>query len=156
MHHSAEPDLASVLHRNLSPSSIRRRSNNKPIFTDFMFAQLPGAATVASLWQPRDEVRPYTAPEILESGLSVASRESDVFALCASLVPIFDDIADPHASLALEHFAPRHHATEERLSVTRRSRPRSSRNYRSFVAVGAATDSISLLGRRSCAARFQR
>lgn len=106
MHHSAEPDLASVLHRNLSPSSIRRRSNNKPIFTDFMFAQLPGAATVASLWQPRDEVRPYTAPEILESGLSVASRESDVFAVCASLVPIFDDIADPHASLALNILRP--------------------------------------------------
>ena len=102
MHQSAAPELVGVLHRNLSPSSIRRRSNNKPVFTDFLFAQLPGAATIASLWQPRDEVRPYTAPEILESGLSVASQQSDIYALCASLVPVFEDIADPHASLAID------------------------------------------------------
>ena len=102
MHQSSGPDLAGVVHRNLSPSSIRRRSNNKPVFTDFLFAQLSGAATIASFWQPREDVLPYTAPEILESGLSVASQQSDTYALCASLVTLFEDIVDPQASLAMD------------------------------------------------------
>ena len=101
--HRSEGDSGINLHRNLSPESIRRRSNNKPLFTDFLFAQISGAETIASVWKPVDQMRPFTAPEILATGLTASSEASDVYSLCASLLVIFERLVDePEANRARE------------------------------------------------------
>jgi serine/threonine protein kinase len=88
------------LHRNLSPTSIRRRSTNKPLFTDFLFAQISGAETIASVWKPSEAVRAFTAPEVIEGGLSFATEASDVYALCASLLVVLENAPGSEAELA--------------------------------------------------------
>jgi serine/threonine protein kinase len=93
VHHADVADDAGLnLHRNLSPASIRRRSTNKPLFTDFLFAQISGTETIASVWKPNDNVRAFTAPEILEGGLSAASEASDAYSACASLMQILEGV----------------------------------------------------------------
>jgi serine/threonine protein kinase len=101
VHHAdTEGDGGLNLHRNLSPASIRRRSTNKPLFTDFLFAQISGTETIASVWKPSDSLRAFTAPEILEGGLSAASESSDAYSACASLIPILEGVPGTEAERA--------------------------------------------------------
>ena len=85
IHHSQEEFSAALLHRNLHPGCIRVKSTGVPLFTDLQFAQIPGTETVSTGWKVKDEIRPFIAPEIIQSGLSAASVRSDVYSLCASL-----------------------------------------------------------------------
>jgi serine/threonine protein kinase len=80
-----------ILHRNLTPKSIRVRSNDEPLLTQLHLAKLPAAQTVASAAPLEFSGREaFVAPEVLKSGIGVSTVASDIFALCASLKTVFE------------------------------------------------------------------
>lgn len=81
-----EPRLT---HRNLHPWSLRVRHNNRPLFTDFRLGRLEGAATISARAIDFGERAPFVAPEVLNAGLAVASRQSDVYSVCRTLATLF-------------------------------------------------------------------
>ncbi|MDE2125236.1 MAG: NERD domain-containing protein [Armatimonadetes bacterium] len=89
---------APFLHRNLNPDSVRVRSNGEPLFTQLQSARIPGAVTVGPAFATQmSEHIFFTAPEIREAGLGAASTASDVYALCATLLVVFESLDDPLA-----------------------------------------------------------
>jgi len=85
------------LHRNLSPQSIRVRSDGRPLFTQLHLAKLPGHHTVAGNVSPElAGLEPFVAPEVRALGLEGCSPASDTYSLCASLMLLFDQTdSDP-------------------------------------------------------------
>lgn len=82
--HSGEP----VLHRCISPSSIRVGTDEIPIFTTFHASRLPGSRTLSS--KAMNELvteTEFQAPET--TSLSTCTTASDVYSLCGSLLTIF-------------------------------------------------------------------
>lgn len=83
------------LHRNLTPETIRVRSNNKPLFTGLHLARISGGQTISRTVPVEFQgIEKYVAPEILTHGLMAHTREADIFALCASLRTIFTRYQD--------------------------------------------------------------
>jgi serine/threonine protein kinase len=80
-----------ILHRNLTPNSIRVRSNDEPLLTQLHLAKLPAAQTVASAASSEFSGREtFVAPEVLKDGIGASSLASDIFGLCASLRILFE------------------------------------------------------------------
>lgn len=101
-HKPDDDDSEPILHRNITPESLRVRSNGKPLFTQFNLAKLSNATTVASAPHSFARQEDYVAPEILQSGLSAADIRSDIYALCSTLRILFEDRPEPEANFALE------------------------------------------------------
>ncbi|MEQ8223549.1 MAG: protein kinase, partial [Candidatus Eremiobacterota bacterium] len=84
-----------VLHRNITPETIRVRSNNEPIFTRFQFARIVGSVTITGFIAPEFKgIEDFVAPEVLSSGLGACTEESDIYSLCKTLYVIFKDKGD--------------------------------------------------------------
>lgn len=101
--HKAGEGGKPMLHRNLTPETIRVTPDNTPLLTDFRYARIPGKVTVAGTGGGEDRSN-AVAPEILKKGLGAADRRSDVYSLCASLSVLFakrDDDKSREASRAL-------------------------------------------------------
>lgn len=92
-----------VIHRNLTPDTIKVQSNNRPLFTQLQFARITGSSTISGAVAPEFKgIEDFVAPEVIASGFSVCTKESDIFSLCASLLIIFQDHKDDKAKQAIE------------------------------------------------------
>lgn len=98
LHHAGRDNATPLVHRNISPKSVLVTAVNQPLFADLSLARIPNAETVSNIAHSFAGREAFTAPEVLVGGLSVADQRSDVFALCASLVTLFEPSSD---SLAL-------------------------------------------------------
>jgi serine/threonine protein kinase len=78
-----------MVHRNLSPKTILVKHDNSPILTGFEHTKIPSDISVASTGAPTGEWDATVAPEVRMYGLSEADHRSDVYALCACLVKLF-------------------------------------------------------------------
>jgi len=88
-HQPDDPELG-LVHRRLSPRSLRVRHNNQPLFTDFNLTRLRDAETVSRSQVDLGDILPYVAEEVRQGGLAAADARSDIAALCASLQILFD------------------------------------------------------------------
>ena len=90
-----DPESVPILHRNLTPESIRIRSNGEPLLTQLHCAKLPDVTTLTgTAWSNLPGLEEFVAPEVLISGLSACTVASDIYSLCASLSLILKDMAD--------------------------------------------------------------
>ena len=88
-HEPREQGLQRILHRHITPHTLRVRHNGRPLFTDFSLARLDQALTISRTPTDFGEDAPYVAPEVHQGGLAAADARSDVFAVCASLITLF-------------------------------------------------------------------
>ncbi len=88
-HQPEEPGLQRIVHRHITPHTLRVRHNGRPLFTDFSLTRLDQALTISLAPIDFGEDAPYVAPEVRQGGLAVADARSDVYALCASLMTLF-------------------------------------------------------------------
>jgi len=86
-HSPSEPELSPLLHRAISPATLKVKANGRPLFTGFEFARIVGADTV-SPGSPLP-IGDYVAPEVKVGGLSVADARSDAYSLCKTLQCLF-------------------------------------------------------------------
>ena len=87
-----QPDgqgLQRILHRHITPHTLRVRHNGCPLFTDFSLARVEQALTISVARMDFGDDDPFVAPEVHQGGLGAADAGSDVFALCASLMTLF-------------------------------------------------------------------
>lgn len=90
-HQPEEPGLQRIVHRHITPHTLRVRHNGRPLFTDFSLTRLDQALTISLAPIDFGEDAPYVAPEVRQGGLVVADARSDVYSLCASLMTLFAD-----------------------------------------------------------------
>lgn len=88
-HQPAETGLPPILHRHITPHTLRVRHNGRPLFTDFSLARLDQSLTISLAAVDFGADAPYVAPEARQGGLAAADARSDVYALCASLITLF-------------------------------------------------------------------
>lgn len=88
-HQPVESGLPPIVHRRITPKTLRVRHNSRPLFTDFNLARLDQALTISLASIDFGEEAPYVAPEVRQGGLAAADARSDVYALCASLMTLF-------------------------------------------------------------------
>ncbi|MDO9225284.1 MAG: NERD domain-containing protein kinase family protein [Pseudomonadota bacterium] len=88
-HQPVEAGLPCLVHRRITPQTLRVRHNGRPLFTDFSVARLDQALTISLAPEDFGEDTPYVAPEVRQGGLAAADARSDIYALCASLMPLF-------------------------------------------------------------------
>ena len=93
-HQPIEPDVPPLLHRRITPNTLRVRHNGQPLFTDFSLSRLENAQTISLAPVDLGGIEPYIAPEVQTGGLAAATTRTDIYALCFSLATLFDD-ADP-------------------------------------------------------------
>jgi hypothetical protein len=87
LHAPAGANGETVIHRNLTPDTIRVRADGAPLFAGWRWARLPFAQTIAP--GPMHEVYDeFTAPEVRAQGLTAALAASDVYSLCKSLLTV--------------------------------------------------------------------
>ncbi|MBK8534060.1 MAG: NERD domain-containing protein [Candidatus Competibacteraceae bacterium] len=103
-HQPDQPDQPPLLHRRITPASLRVRHNNRPLFTDFSLSRLTDAPSISAVAVDFGAMTPYVAPELLTGGLAAATAPSDVYALCATLATLFTG-DDPLAGKAREVLA---------------------------------------------------
>lgn len=89
-HDPDEQNLTPLIHRRITPESLRVRHNSQPLFTDFSLTRLQDAQTICTAIVDLDSLAPYAAPEVQVGGLGVADTRSDAYSLCATLLPIFN------------------------------------------------------------------
>lgn len=89
-HEPEEAGFRAILHRNITPATLRVRHNDQPLFTDFRFARLQDAQTLGRISLNPGAQTPFVAPEVQSGGLAAADGRSDIYALCASLLTLFD------------------------------------------------------------------
>jgi len=90
-HQPENPDDALCL-RRVSPKSMRVQRNGIPLFTDFSLTRIFSSQTISAHGQiDLGDLAPYAAPEIHYDGFAAADARSDVYALCATLRPMFSD-----------------------------------------------------------------
>jgi serine/threonine protein kinase len=89
LHSPPAEDVPGVIHRTITPAAILVRPSGEPLFFDWAWAKLPERLTIAV---PNTAQSPdvFAAPEVRAGGLALADRRSDIFALCASLLPMFE------------------------------------------------------------------
>ena len=99
--HQPPPDsgLTAIVHRRLSPRSLRVRHNGAPLFTDFNLTRLQDAQTISPAQIDFGDLLPYVAEEVRQGGLAAADARSDIAALCATLLTLFEP-GDPLADRA--------------------------------------------------------
>jgi serine/threonine protein kinase len=103
-HHPDQPDQPPLLHRRITPASLRVRHNNRPLFTDFSLSRLTDSPSISAMAVDFGAMTAYVAPELLTGGLAAATPPADVYALCATLVTLFSG-DDPLAGKAREVLA---------------------------------------------------
>lgn len=86
--------LTPIVHRRLSPASLRIRHNGAPLFTDFNLTRLQDAETISPAEFDFGDLLPFVAEEVRQGGLAAADARSDIAALCASLLTLFEPGAD--------------------------------------------------------------
>jgi len=89
-HQPSDTSLTPLIHRRITPDSLRVRHNGQPLFTDFSLTRLQDAQTICTASVDWGDITPFVAPEVQAGGLGVADTRSDVYALCATLTLIFD------------------------------------------------------------------
>ena len=89
-HHPDDPTQPPLLHRRLTPASLRVRHNGQPLFTDFSLSRLADAQSISAAAVNFGALTPYVAPEVQQGGLAAATVHSDTYALCASLATLFE------------------------------------------------------------------
>ncbi len=101
--HGAGADGAPMMHRNLSPQTILVQYDNSPILTGFELSKIPADATVAVFSSKLAcEGNDVLAPEVRTQGLAAADQRSDLYALCASLIGLFEERHDDLGAQAVE------------------------------------------------------
>jgi serine/threonine protein kinase len=93
LHEPEDSETPPILHRNLTPSSIRIKANGQPLFTDLNLTKLPGI-TISPYSVTFAGREKFVAPEILKSGIAVADNRSDIYSLCKSLSILFEKMGD--------------------------------------------------------------
>jgi serine/threonine protein kinase len=89
LHCPPTEDVPAVIHRTITPAAILVRPSGEPLFFHWAWAKLPERLTIAVPDTTRSS-DVFSAPEVRAGGLALADRRSDVFALCASLLPLFE------------------------------------------------------------------
>ena len=100
-HQPGDQGLQNILHRHITPNTLRVRHNGRPLFTDFSLARIDQALTISLVPGDFGEDASYVAPEVRQGGLAAADTRSDVYALCASLMILFTAV-EPRAREARE------------------------------------------------------
>jgi serine/threonine protein kinase len=103
LHVPSGPDGHSVIHRALSPESVRIRADGRPLFAGWRWARLPEAKTITGSLGT-DDLDEYAAPEVRKGGLAFADARSDVYSLCKVLGELFSR-TEPPDSTALSALA---------------------------------------------------
>lgn len=87
-HSPEDPQVRALIHRNITPETLRVRHNGKPLFTGFNFSRIVDALTISAtgFQNATDE---WAAPEVRQGGLPSADARSDVYSLCKSLSILF-------------------------------------------------------------------
>lgn len=88
-HQPEEENQPPLVHRHITPTTLRVRHNGRPLFTDFSLARLSDAQTISAIKHDFGQDINYVAPEVLQGGLAMADARSDVFALCTTLMVAF-------------------------------------------------------------------
>jgi len=88
--HGIGEEGVSFLHRNISPKTILVKHDNTPILSGFGLAKIPSEVSISNSLAPQGDWNPTVAPEVLERGLAVADKRSDIYSLSASLCVLFD------------------------------------------------------------------
>jgi len=101
LHHPSDESLPPIVHRHITPQTLRVRHNGQPLFTDFSLARLADALTISAHAIPPQGDSRFLAPEVVRGGLAAADSRSDTFALCMTLSTIFAG-DDPRARDAFE------------------------------------------------------
>lgn len=98
----SESDGQAVLHRDLTPESVRVRADGQPLFSGWRWARLPRALSIAEHAPGIDSE--YSAPEVRKNGLAFADMSSDVYSLSKVLLGLFisDDLLAVEARNALQ------------------------------------------------------
>lgn len=89
LHHPSEDSLPPIVHRHVTPQTLRVRHNGQPLFTDFSLARLAEAMTISAHATPPEGDSEFFAPEVIRGGLAAADSRSDTYALCKTLATIF-------------------------------------------------------------------
>lgn len=90
-----------IVHRNLTPRTILVKHDNTPIFIGFERAKIPSEISVASSSLAVAQ-QATCAPEVRSQGLAAADPRSDVYALSASLLRLFQNRSDDISRRAAE------------------------------------------------------
>ncbi|SDF81754.1 Serine/threonine protein kinase [Paraburkholderia phenazinium] len=101
-HYPEDSQLPALVHRNITPETLRVRHNGKPLFTGFSFSRIADAQTISPT-DAQHSVDQWAAPEVRRGGLPSADARSDVYSLCKSLSILFagDTNADCEARTLL-------------------------------------------------------
>lgn len=91
LHQPNDSETPPILHRNLTPSSIRIKANGQPLFTDLNLTKLPGVS-ISPYSVSFAGKEKFVAPEILKDGIAVADTRSDIYSLCKSLSVLFENM----------------------------------------------------------------
>ena len=89
--HEAGDHEQPFIHRNLSPGTILVLHDNSPVLTGFEHATMASDTPLSLTEAGDDKWSEMVAPEVRENGLGLADRQSDIYALCASLRMLFSD-----------------------------------------------------------------
>lgn len=81
-------DGGALVHRSLSPETVRVRSDGRPLFAGWRWARLPKSETIAD-GKTAVSQDLFSAPEVRKGGLGAADVRSDVFSLCMALAGLF-------------------------------------------------------------------
>ena len=88
-HQPSDEGLQAIVHRHITPRTLRVRHNGRPLFTDFSLARLADVQTISATATAFGDDANFLAPEVHQGGLAAADARSDVFALCATLMTLF-------------------------------------------------------------------
>lgn len=73
-HQPREVGLPPIVHRHITPHSLRVRHNGRPSFTDFNLARIDQPSTISLAPVDFGEDAPYVAPEVRQGGLAARMR----------------------------------------------------------------------------------
>ncbi len=120
--HEGGPANETIVHRNLTLTTILVRHDNTPIFTGFERSKIPSEISVASSGLPTEHQATF-APEVRAQGFGAADHRSDVYSLCACLMHAFqgrlDGLSQRTASIITRGLAeePQERGTLDELEV---------------------------------------
>ena len=93
-HYPEDSQLPALVHRNITPETLRVRHNGKPLFTGFSYSRIADAQTISST-DSQHALDEWAAPEVRRGGLPSADARSDVYSLCKSLSILFAGDTNP-------------------------------------------------------------
>ena len=142
LHAPSAPDSQAVIHRALTPESVRVRADGRPLFAGWRWARLPEAKTITGAHGPEAQ-DDYAAPEVQKNGLAFADARSDVYSLCKVLRELFTG-ADAEVVGSLLRFGHERRSVDAGSTGAHRRRAGDAGTATPFAASGRAE----ALGRR--------